>query len=60
MAIYGVRNKYSDCDCATIQIKKMKDKEKQDKKAADLIPILISNRSIAYGDDYYVHLLWEE
>ena len=60
MAIYGIRNKYSDCDCATIQIRKMKDKDRQQAKANDVILFLIRDNVIPYGDDYYAHLLWEE
>lgn len=60
MAIYGIRNKHSDCDCATIQVKKLKDKKRQQARANDVIPELIKNGTIACGDDYYAYLLWEE
>ena len=60
MAVYGIRNKYSDTDCATIQIRKLKDKDRQQERANDIIPVLIKDGSIPYSDDYYAHLLWEE
>ena len=60
MAIYGIRNKYSDCDCATIQVRKMKNKERQQARAEAVIPELIADGCIPYGDDYTAYLLWEE
>lgn len=60
MAIYGVRNKYSDCDYTTIQVKKLKDKKRQQARADAVIHELILNGTITYGDDYYAYLLWEE
>ena len=60
MAIYGIRNKYSDYDCATIQVKKLKDKKRQQERADTVISELIKDGTITYGDDYYAYLLWEE
>lgn len=60
MAIYGIRNKFSDVDTTTIQIKKLKDKKRQQARADAVIPELVADGTITYGDDYYAYLLWEE
>lgn len=60
MAIYGIRNKYAESDCATIQVKKLKNKDRQQARAEAVIPELIADGCIPYGDNYYAYLLWEE
>ena len=59
MAIYGVRSKYEETDCATIQVRKLKNKTRQNNNAAAVIPVMIEDGRLTYGE-YSVHLLWEE